>query len=128
MPRRTSISRQQIVTDIHFCRLVDHVDMSMSLYLAIAFTFNFVSLCLCLYMIIWEYNSEMKDGALFFASTILWLAVVMVTLFLELIIGARVNSMVCAIRARFTNRHFSKLRKLANWQLADCNRHNNCNH
>ena len=25
-------------------------------------------------------------------------------------------------------RHFSKLRKLANWQLADCYRHINCEH
>ena len=31
-------------------------------------------------------------------------------------------------KGKFVNRHFSKLRKIANWQLAHCNRHLNCNH
>ena len=68
----------------------------MSLYVAAAFIFKFVALCLLLYITIWEYH-EIKNDLLFLFSALMWLAVIIVTFSAELVIAARLNSMVRVI-------------------------------
>ena len=90
-PYSTLIACCSVLTFLY--RLTEQVDEFTSLHVTLTYLVNIVGHCLILYILIWEYDTLQNDIVLL-GRTAFWLLVVSFSLFGELIIGARINSMV----------------------------------
>ena len=78
---------------LNYYRLAEQVDAFTSVHTGLTLIVHMVGLCFVLYNLICEYDT-LKNDVMLLGRTAFWLVTVLLAIFGELIIAARVNSMV----------------------------------